>query len=128
MHEVLLHNRGAEGKEIILIKHLANKSITAYYAACDLEPYANLPVEIDPIEKKQQCYVRLMKPDEAAEVTKTIYKTYGYTYPHDFVYYPEKIIALNESGRLYSAIAVMDGKEIAQQILDHIKHSDPEAV
>jgi hypothetical protein len=72
--------------------------------------------------------VRRRKPDEAAEVSKTIYKNYGYTYPHDFVYYPEKIIALNESGRLYSAIAVMDGKETAQQILDHIKQSDPDAV
>lgn len=112
MHEVLLHNLGSRGKEIVLIKHLKNKDITDYYAACELEPYAQSGIPTDADLNARSCTVRPMKPREAAEVSKSIYKTYGYTYPHDFMYYPEKIAALNESGRMHSAVAVMDGKDI----------------
>lgn len=113
MQEVLLNNLGPEGKEIVLIKHLKNKNITDYYAACDLELYDKAEINIAPTQKQRQCTVRQMKPNEAAEVSKSIYKTYGYTYPHNFVYYPEKIMALNQSGKIHSAVAVMDGKDIA---------------
>ncbi len=113
MHEVLMHNLGSRGKEIVLIKHLKDKDITDYYAACELEPYVESPVITDTDSKSPNCTVRPMEPHEAAEVSKSIYKTYGYTYPHDFIYYPEKIAALNESGRMHSAVAVMDGKNIA---------------
>jgi len=113
MHEVLLHSLGSRGKEIVLIKHLKNRDITDYYAACELEPYAEPDIQIEAASKQRVCTVRPMKPQEAAEVSKSIYKTYGYTYPHDFIYYPEKIAALNESGRMHSAVAVMDGQDIA---------------
>ncbi len=113
MHEVLLHNLGSRGKEIVLVKQLKDKDITDYYAACELDPYEDPAVQIQADPKQRQCTVRRMKPQEAVEVSKSIYKTYGYTYPHDFIYYPEKIAALNESGRLHSAVAVMDGKEVA---------------
>jgi serine/threonine-protein kinase RsbW len=110
-----MHNLGSEGKELVLIKHLKNKNITDYYAACDLEPYEPSPSPPPGVLSADQlkCRVRRMKPDEAAEVSKTIYKTYGYTYPHDYVYYPDKIIALNESGRLFSAVAIAGDNEIA---------------
>jgi serine/threonine-protein kinase RsbW len=127
MSEVLLRSLGTRGKEIVLIKHLKNKDITDYYAACDLEPYSEPAISIDNASKQSanaskqganalkqgSCTVRPMESHEAAEVSKSIYKTYGYTYPHDFIYYPEKIAALNESGRMHSAVAVMDGKDIA---------------
>jgi serine/threonine-protein kinase RsbW len=113
MHEVLLHNLGSRGKEIVLVKHLKNKDITDYCAACELEPYEESDLQIQSDPKQRQCTVRRMKPEEAVEVSKSIYKTYGYTYPHEFIYYPEKIAALNESGRIHSAVAVMDGKDVA---------------
>jgi serine/threonine-protein kinase RsbW len=113
MSEVLLHSLGTRGKEIVLIKHLKNKDITDYYAACDLEPYSEPAISIDNASKQSACTVRPMQSHEAAEVSKSIYKTYGYTYPHDFIYYPEKIAALNESGRMHSAVAVMDTRDIA---------------
>jgi anti-sigma regulatory factor (Ser/Thr protein kinase)/ribosomal protein S18 acetylase RimI-like enzyme len=113
LDEIRLHNLGPEGKRLMLIKHLKNKDITDYYAACDLEPYESSTAPIALSAGQSKCRVRRMKPDDAAEVSKTIYKTYGYTYPHDYVYYPEEIIALNESGRLFSAVAVAGDNEIA---------------
>ena len=114
LDEIRMHNLGTEGKELVLIKHLKNKNITDYYAACDLEPYEPSPPPPAVLAADRfKCRVRRLKPDDAAEVSKTIYKTYGYTYPHDYVYYPDQIVALNESGRLFSAVAVAGDNEIA---------------
>lgn len=113
MDDVKLNNLGPDGKEIVLIKHLRNKAIADYFDACELQPYDPPKIKMAPLQNRIACAVREMKPEEASEVSKAIYKTYGYTYPHEFVYYPEKIIALNASGRIYSAVAVADGEEIA---------------
>ena len=126
--EIRLHNLGPDGKELVLIKHLKNKSITDYYAACDLESYEPSATPIALSEDQAKCRIRRMKPEDAAEVSKTIYKTYGYTYPHDYVYYPEKIIALNESGQVFSAVAVAGDEEIAGYGVFQIWEENPKIV
>ena len=113
MDEVLLHNLGHEGKETVLIKNFNNKTTTDYYPECDLPPSAGAPPHIPPRRPAGKCAVRQMKPSEAAEVSKSVYKTYGYSYTNEYVYYPEKIIALNASGRIHSAVAVSGSDEIA---------------
>ena len=128
LDEIRLHNLGPNGKELVLIKHLKNKSITDYYAACDLEPYEPSAAPIALSEDQAKFRIRRMKPEDAAEVSKTIYKTYGYTYPHDYVYYPEKIIALNESGRVFSAVAIAGDEEIAGYGVFQIWEENPKIV
>jgi serine/threonine-protein kinase RsbW len=59
------------------------------------------------------CTVRRLNPSEAHEVSKAVYKAYGYSYPHDYVYYPEKIAELNRRGDIFSAVAVAENHEIA---------------
>jgi serine/threonine-protein kinase RsbW len=128
LDEIRLHNLGPDGKALVLIKHLKSKNITDYYAACDLEPYEPSAAPITLSAEQSKCSVRRMKPDDAAEVSKTIYKTYGYTYPHDYVYYPEEIIALNESGRVFSAVAVAGDNEIAGYGVFRIWEENPQIV
>ena len=128
LDEIRLHNLGPEGKELVLIKHLKNKSITDYYAACDLEPFEPSVPPIAASLDELKCRVRQMDPTEAAEVSKTIYKTYGYTYPRDYVYYPEKINALNKSGRIHSAVAVSGEKDIAGYGVFQIWEENPQIV
>jgi serine/threonine-protein kinase RsbW len=130
LDEIRMHNLGSEGKELVLIKHLKNKNITDYYAACDLEPYEPSPSKPPAVLSADQlkCRVRRMKPDDAAEVSKTVYKTYGYTYPHDYVYYPDKIIALNESDRLFSVVAVAGDNEIAGYSVFRIWQENPQII
>jgi len=128
LDEIRLHNLGPQGKELVLIKHLKNKSITDYYAACDLEPYEPSGPQIPSSLKALKCHVRQMEPSEAAEVSKTIYKTYGYTYPHDYVYYPEKINALNKSGQIHSAVAITGENEIAGYGVSQIWEENPQIV
>jgi serine/threonine-protein kinase RsbW len=128
MDNVGLHNLGPDGKEIVLIKHLKSKTIADYYDACELEPYDSMETIRAPVHMGAGCAVRQMRPEEAAEVSKSIYKTYGYTYPYEFVYYPEKIIALNTNGEIYSAVAVTDGEEIAGHCALRSWHENPEIV
>jgi serine/threonine-protein kinase RsbW len=128
LDEIRLHNLGPEGKEIVLIKHLKNKSVTDYYAACDLAPYEPLTPHIAAAADELKCRIRPMQPADAAEVSKTVYKTYGYTYPHDYVYYPEKIIALNQSGRVYSVVALAGKDEIAGYGVFQIWEENPQIV
>jgi serine/threonine-protein kinase RsbW len=128
LDEIRLLNLGPDGKELVLIKHLKNKNITDYYAACDLEPYESPAAPIALSADQSKCRVRRMKPEDAAEVSKTIYKTYGYTYPHDYVYYPEKIIALNESGQVFSAVAIAGNNEIAGYGVFQIWEENPRIV
>jgi serine/threonine-protein kinase RsbW len=128
LDEVQLNNLGPDGKELVLIKHLKNKTISDYYAACDLEPYDPAIESIAGTPGAFKCHVRQMEPKDAAEVSKTIYKTYGYTYPHDHVYYPEKIIALNDSGRVYSAVAIAGDSEIAGYGVFQIWDQNPQIV
>ena len=128
LDEIRLHNLGPDGKELVLIKHLKNKNITDYYAACDLEPYESSAAPIALSADQTKCRVRRMKADDAAEVSKTIYKTYGYTYFHDYVYYPEQIIALNESGQVFSAVAIAGDNEIAGYGVFQIWEENPKIV
>jgi anti-sigma regulatory factor (Ser/Thr protein kinase)/ribosomal protein S18 acetylase RimI-like enzyme len=128
LDEIRLNNLGPQGKELVLIKHLKNKSITDYYAACDLEPFEpSLPPIASSLDELKY-RVRQMDPTEAAEVSKTIYKTYGYTYPRDYVYYPEKINALNKSGQIHSAVAVSGEKDIAGYGVFQIWEENPQIV
>ena len=128
LDEIQLNNLGPDGKELVLIKHLKNRSISDYYAACDLEPYEPAAEPIAKTPETFKFHVRRMQPKDAAEGSKTIYKTYGYTYPHDYVYYPEKIIALNESGRVYSAVAIAGDSEIAGYGVFQIWDQNPHIV
>jgi len=113
MDEVHFHNLGREGKETVLIKHLRNKSITDYYQACELEPYVSHTAIKPSVPKSLDCTVRAMKPSEAVEVSKCVYKAYGYTYGYELLYYPEQLAAANESGQVLSAVAVVNHDEIA---------------
>lgn len=113
LDEVSLHNLGPEGKEIVLVKFLKDKSVTDYYDACELSPFVESRNGDKDQTEKIPFEVRPMRPSDALEVSRCIYKTYGYTYPHDYVYYPEKIVELNEQGRIYSVVAVTPSGEIA---------------
>lgn len=111
--EIRFRNLGQGGKETVLIKHLKSGSIADVREPGDLESHESRVVRPPSPSERPKWIVRPMMPSEAPEISKLVYKAYGYTYAHDDVYYPERIIALNETGRLHSAVALADNKEIA---------------
>lgn len=100
-------NHGHAGIEIILEKNLPMTSIREII---DEGPV----VEISEPDKdeKPPYFIDLMKEEEAVEVSRLAYYAYGYTYPYENIYYPEKVARLNHSGELISMVARLENGEI----------------
>lgn len=101
-------NQGREGKTTRFIKYLRKGLIG--------EDRPDISPEIPtPPQKQQQAAlnfdIRLALPEEAIEICRAVYDCYGYSYAGDYVYYPERIIAMNKSGALRSAVAVVESTQ-----------------
>ncbi len=111
MDEVTFQNLGRAGKEIRLTKYLGEKHIQSRPDEDGgTDPRATAQAWAAP-KLRSGCTVRDLTPDEAIEVSRCAYRTYGYTYD-DYIYYPERIQDLMGRGLLYPAVAVTDGGQI----------------
>jgi anti-sigma regulatory factor (Ser/Thr protein kinase) len=110
--EVEFNNNGPDGKEIVLVKYLTNRDVADYFQACSLEPYTYSDSKVDSKEKIEFT-VREMEPSEAIEVSRTVYRAYGYSYAYEHAYYPDRLVELIRSGQVYIAVAVTPSGEIA---------------
>ncbi len=105
MDEVSFHNLGMEGKETTLVKYLPTKNIEEYFSKGEIERERTKPPE--PIIKEKIEYeVRRMEPAEAIEISRCAYKSHGYTFFDDHIYYPDRLVELNRSDQMISAVAV----------------------
>ncbi len=113
MDEIQFNNLGPGGKEIQLIKFSRQGRITELYDACELgyDQTGTAGAEAPP-SRDMDFNVRAMMPEEAIEVSKCVYKGYGYTYPHVHIYYPAKLAASNRDNSMFSAVAVNGQGEI----------------
>jgi serine/threonine-protein kinase RsbW len=62
--------------------------------------------------EKPPYFIDLMREEEAVEVSRLAYFAYGYSYPYENIYYPEKVARLNRSGELISMVARLESGEI----------------
>ncbi len=90
-------NHGKKGKEFRLSFELPKKDIITILKGKKVESEEAV-TSIDHIE------IRTFKAADAIKIARTIYRAYGYTYPNEDLYYPEKITNLNKSGRLISVV------------------------
>jgi serine/threonine-protein kinase RsbW len=102
MDECSFHNLGPGGKETHLIKYLGSQARAEQSVA---EAHA---AEAGPgvIKEKIQYYVRPMREDEAIEVSKGAFKSHGYSFFDDHIYYPERLVNLIRSGDMISVVAM----------------------
>jgi len=114
--EVVFHTLGTGGKRIEVIKDLPAVSVEAQLAA---EP---VPAEAPPAAT-DAVRLRLMRGEDALPLARCIYRSYGYTYGNDFVYFPSKVIELLESGRLVSCVAVNEGDEVIGHLALQFSHN-----
>ncbi len=114
MNEVSFHNLGMGGKETHLIKYLPARNIELYLSEKEIaeakeeEPTQEEPTQAPQISEKIAYQVRRMEPAEAVEIARCAYKSHGYTFFDDHIYYPERMIELNETEEMISAVAVTD--------------------
>lgn len=113
MDEVAFYNLGRKGKETVLIKYALENAITEFSEACNLEPYDHSKGPRPAPSRPIGYTVRKMQPEEAIEISRTVYRAYGYSYPVPHVYYPERMAKLITSGVMYSAVAETDTGDLA---------------
>ncbi len=102
LDEVEHVNLGPLGKETRLFKRLEGVVLPA---SAPVEPAAT---EAEVIKEKLRFHVRRMQPDEAIHVSRCAYKSHGYSFFDDHIYYPEKLRELNETDQMISAVAVTE--------------------
>lgn len=114
VNEVTFHNLGPEGKETHLIKYLPGKKIEETVDASQLKPFE--PEPQTGVVEKIEYEVRRMQMNEAIEVSKGAYKSHGYSFFDDYIYYPDKIMELNQLEQLISIVAV----SVAHDFMGHV--------
>ncbi len=98
MDEYSFHNLGINGKEMHMIKYLPNAKELAEQQEVIEEPKI--------IQEKIEYTVRGMEEHEAVEVSRCAYKSHGYSFFDEHIYFPEKLIELNKNGMMISTVAV----------------------
>jgi anti-sigma regulatory factor (Ser/Thr protein kinase) len=101
MDELSFHNLGTQGKETVMIKYLANNQEQKNQEEIALEKQSP-----GLIAEKIEYNVRGLDEHEAIEVSRCAYKTHGYTFFDDHIYYPERLIEMNRTSEMISAVAV----------------------
>jgi serine/threonine-protein kinase RsbW len=91
-------NRGRAGKELHLVKHRPAALLDTSGLAVDADD------DEVPLAPEQDYEVRLFRPDDALGVCRVIYRNYGNTYFHEACYFPERMVAMNETGELASVV------------------------
>ena len=98
---------GKKGKVVELVKNFSFEHVNDVEDSISTETS-----ESDLAPKTEKVNLRLMRPDETVSLARLIYRVYGYTYPHEDIYYPEKFASLIESGLVTSCVAVNEQEEI----------------
>ena len=100
--EISFVNLGRRGNRVELIKHLPHADVREHLSEDEHHRTVRAPAapEDAPLE------VRMMRPEESFELSRCVYRSYGYSYDWDYVYYPDRIQELQESGLMRSCIVV----------------------
>jgi len=104
--------QGARGKRVEIVKNLPRTDATAHYRPEELEDLSQ--AQAAPADEKLE--IRLMKPEEAVALARCVYRTYGYSYTSEYIYYPERTREMLTSGRMVSCVVVNPAGEIVGHI------------
>ena len=123
--DVSFKNLGKEGRETILFKHLGNKTIDKLMSEKELG-LIEKEKEAEILPRGSVSYaVRRMQPDEAVDVSKGAYSSYGYTYVLEHIYYPDRVREMNKKDELISFVGVNDdNKEVIAHCALEIEEAD----
>ncbi len=113
---LVFNNLGYEGKEMVLTKFVHQRHIEDYFSPAHLEGFEDAPSQTEEPRGKTPFQVQFLQPEQAIEVAQCAYRTYGYTYVMENVYYPERLVEMTRTGDLISVVAV---SEVNQEVMSH---------
>jgi hypothetical protein len=95
-------NLGRRGNRVELLKHLPHTDVRDHLP----EDEHRRTVEATAAQEDVPLEIRMMHPDESFELSRCVYRSYGYSYDWDYIYYPDRIRELQEKGLMISCVAV----------------------
>lgn len=113
-------NLGRGGNRVELLKHLPHGDVREEMAEEEHQRVANAPAA--PEDAIQE--IRMMRPEESPELSRCVYRCYGYSYDWDYVYYPDRIRELQEGGLMRSCVAVTPGGELVGHLAVRVERPD----
>ena len=119
--EVRFINLGRGGNRVELIKHLPHGDVRE---ALPEEEHHRV-VRATAASENVALEIRMMRPEESAELSRCVYRSYGYSYDWDHIYYPDRIRELQESGLMRSCVAVTTEGEFVGHLAATVEGSDP---
>ena len=118
--EVRFVNLGRGGNRVELLKHLPHADVRE-----DLpEEEHRETVEAAAVSEDVPLEIRMMKPEESFELSRCVYRSYGYSYDWDYIYFPERIRELQEKGLMRSCVAVTPEGEFVGHLAVTVEHPD----
>jgi serine/threonine-protein kinase RsbW len=115
--EVTWIGHGRDGKELRLVKKLSRPDITEILPGDRLVPFR----DDVPQAPEQEYTCRPFHPEDAIQISQCAYRTYGYSYEKEDLYYPDRLVRLHASGELLSTVALDD----AGQLVGYVALSRP---
>src|SRR5215218_5583951 len=118
--EIRFVNLGRRGNRVELVKHLPHADVREHLSENEHHRAVRAPAapEDAPLE------VRMMRPEESFELSRGVYRSYGYSYDWDNIYYPDRIRELQEKGVMRSCVAVTPEGEFVGHLALTLEHPD----
>jgi serine/threonine-protein kinase RsbW len=118
--EIRFVNLGRGGNRVELIKQLPHGDVREHLSVD--EHHRNVQAPAAP--EDTQLEIRMMRPEESFQLARCVYRSYGYSYDWDYVYYPDRIRELQESGLMRSCVAVTPEGEFVGHLAVRVESPD----
>src|ERR687889_287087 len=118
--EVRFVNLGRLGNRVELRKHLPHADVREHLPE---EEHRNT-VEAEAVSEDVPLEIRTMRPEESSELSRCVYRSYGYSYDWDSIYYPDRIRELQEKGLMRSCVTVTQDGEFVGHLAVSVQHPD----
>jgi anti-sigma regulatory factor (Ser/Thr protein kinase)/GNAT superfamily N-acetyltransferase len=113
-------NLGRRGNRVELVKHLPHADVREHLS----ENEHHQTVQAPAAPKDTPLEIRMMRPEESFELSRCVYRSYGYSYDWDDIYYPDRIRELQESSLMRSCVAVTPEGEFVGHLALRLERPD----
>ncbi|WP_153018698.1 ATP-binding protein [Marichromatium gracile] len=97
-------SRGREGNRLRLVFNRPEADVVAR-AGLDAQPLEPFAESVARAPEQTYTVRRAERDGDWYQVSRLVYRAYGYTHPSDDLYYPDRLCELNRAGRLISVVA-----------------------